>query len=759
MKSKIFALLLALSIAFSCANSFVSAASTTLSMDKTSYSLGEAHTVTYENLTGNNPWWGVYYRNDVPGSINVSSVFWSYMQSGSGTINFNNTDADSSKTWNTLDFGEYKLCLFSNEDIVNGGYVVQAQFNFDVTPSTDFAPPKSIVYNRTATTQGLADGTITINDDANRNITSYALYWGDNNGKFNDYTPIIVTSNKSGTSRYTFSQNTVIPEKSTRLYAYSRVQNVDSQKCVYTELPKNCAINITEKPYLKFEVLSDLHIESNSSAIHNQHFIAALKDINKTAPDSDTIVFNGDLTDFGQTAQYTQLQAIINHVNPKPEITYVVGNHELRDNTGYDNQIARFKQYTGVTSPYYKKEFKNCTFIILGSEATAIGEQKWNHSAHISDTQFNWLETTLKSANIGSKPIFLFVHQPLKNTVSGSLGNQDWDGIRQDSRLRAILEKYPQVTMFSGHTHWELDSKQPFYNGKGLTFSAFNDASVGYLWTDSQQHKVGSQGLYVEVYKDKILVKGRDFETGCWVSAAQFMVDITLNIKEKAKSLLADSSKLLANETQLKALNEQINELSDTAKASLSDTSAQLTSALKKIATLKQQSTNSSPTIKNSKIYKNGKLLKSQLVKIGNKTYCADKNGNVVKNKTYKIKNKSYAFNKTGVRVLGTKFVTLGGKKHFVKSGVVVCNKAFTYKNKTYVANSKGRILSGNKVVKVPGKSYYVNKKGVVSKNCFKKYKSKWYYANKKGVLYKNTTKKINGKKYKFDKNCVCKNK
>jgi hypothetical protein len=48
---------------------------------------------------------------------------------------------------------------------------------------------------------------------------------------------------------------------------------------------------------------------------------------------------------------------------------------------------------------------------------------------------------------------------------------------------------------------------------------------VGYLWTDDDTELVGSQGYYIEVYDDYVLVRGRDFVNKEWVSNAQFMLN------------------------------------------------------------------------------------------------------------------------------------------------------------------------------------------------------------------------------------------
>jgi hypothetical protein len=46
------------------------------------------------------------------------------------------------------------------------------------------------------------------------------------------------------------------------------------------------------------------------------------------------------------------------------------------------------------------------------------------------------------------------------------------------------------------------------------------------LWTDEDEHKDGSQGLFVEVYADRVVVKGRDFAAGAWLDNARFEFEI-----------------------------------------------------------------------------------------------------------------------------------------------------------------------------------------------------------------------------------------
>lgn len=135
-----------------------------------------------------------------------------------------------------------------------------------------------------------------------------------------------------------------------------------------------------------------------------------------------------------------------------------------------------------------------------------------------------WLEDLLIKASKTKGPICVFLHQPIYNTVSGSLPGQNWDGVEDDEALLNLLNKYPNVLVFTGHTHWKFDSERPILDGKGQGASFFNSSAISYLWTDEDKHFDGSQGYFVEVYEKFILIRGYDFDLEQWNSNAQFMI-------------------------------------------------------------------------------------------------------------------------------------------------------------------------------------------------------------------------------------------
>ncbi|WP_341865988.1 metallophosphoesterase family protein [Paenibacillus ferrarius] len=287
---------------------------------------------------------------------------------------------------------------------------------------------------------------------------------------------------------------------------------------------------------MKFQVITDTHVQGSPTETYSRNFNSALQDISTTVSDSDGIMHIGDITDSGALAEYNTFSSIWNlHKDSLPPMHVTVGNHDVRW-ADFNQRLSRFTAITGVSKPYYDLWIKGYHFIFLGTE------KGLKDSSYLSETQLKWLDEKLSENEARDKPIFIFHHQPLKNTVAGAnvANNKDfnWYGVRQDRELKTILSKHPQSILFSGHTHWELGSKDTMYNAKYATM--FNCASAGYLWTDNDIGKAGSQGFFVEVYNDKVLVKGRDFLAKSWIPDAQYVVALPAQIPVVDKAVDPD---------------------------------------------------------------------------------------------------------------------------------------------------------------------------------------------------------------------------
>ncbi|WP_379360510.1 MULTISPECIES: S-layer homology domain-containing protein [unclassified Paenibacillus] len=483
------------------------AAAQTVTMDKPAYIQGKPITLSFTGGTLND-WIGLYPKGAEPKGSNPS-LTWGYTKSNpNGKMSFVKTLAP----------GEYEVLYMEND-----GYNIFQRVPFSII---SLSPPSGVTFHDTDGDGGEVGGEVRIAPPAiAANVTAYNLYWGDDVGKLAGLAPIAVLSPDLGGGSYavyTFPDNTPIPAGATKLLAYSDSAAGETDSSAEAALPGI----VRETPEAQFQVLSDMHVMGDPNHIHNKHLDDTLKDIAELAPDSDGIMTVGDNTENGYEEQYKELARIFDKYKEQlPESYFVEGNHDVRWGD-WDIRSDLFEKYTNMTSKYYDVWVKGYHFIFLGTE------KGLKDYSYLSDEQLQWLEQKLAEDAAANKPVFVFHHQPLKNTVAGTQVSKNpsfyWYGVRQDRELKTILSKYPQAIMFSGHTHWELGSMDTMYNSKYATM--FNTAATSYLWTDGNASKVGNQGYFVEVYDDKVLVKGRDFMNDKWIANAQFEVSLPASI-------------------------------------------------------------------------------------------------------------------------------------------------------------------------------------------------------------------------------------
>jgi 3',5'-cyclic AMP phosphodiesterase CpdA len=269
---------------------------------------------------------------------------------------------------------------------------------------------------------------------------------------------------------------------------------------------------------LKFQVITDTHVTTEPEHTHNRNLARALEDIKRQAPDSDGIMHAGDITDHGFPDEYAEFQRIWReHGDGLPVSYFASGNHDVALGH-WPSRLKAYMDATKMEGPYHDHWVKGYHFIFLGTEK---GLELF---ADLSDEQLAWLDAKLSEGQDSGRPAFVFLHQPLKDTVAGSYEAQKWYGVTQDEELKAVLSKYPNAILFTGHTHWELGSQHTVFGGKDRMPMMINAASVAYLWTDEDKHKDGSQGLFVEVYADRVIIKGRDFAAGEWLDEYEFQL-------------------------------------------------------------------------------------------------------------------------------------------------------------------------------------------------------------------------------------------
>lgn len=450
----------------------------------------------------------------------------------------------------------------------------------DRTISTKGAP-LSAKYKLNNAGTGLAAGTVTVTfpDEAVSTANAVVMFWANSNGDLAEYTPVVKKRITAKKMKIKIPDSTIIPSKATQLRVYTywglKLDGDGQWQGTRSESFQACKLSSGDayKPggsYIQFQVLSDIHINQNGDTDGWNtggllYFPQALADIASINPNSTTVIV-GDMADTGKESEYQKMDELIGAQEgvDRSCVYLTIGNHDYYSGTSgnptqmdfsdsaQEERRSVFKKYAakaaGVsftsdasTSLYYSKKIDGYYHIMLGSE-----KQINTVDAYLSDAQLEWFEKQLKKAKAESatKPVFVYLHQSIYETIAGSFAGQNWDGIvnahtsaDDDSpraKLTAILKKYPQVVMFDGHSHWDLDSMGNIHqrnkNSDGLP-TILNTASVGYLWSTFNDlndikgtFEEGSQGYYVRVYDDKVVVMGRDFKSGKYVASAMYEI-------------------------------------------------------------------------------------------------------------------------------------------------------------------------------------------------------------------------------------------
>ncbi len=500
-----------------------------LSTDKLVYQEGEPIMVTA--FGSERDWCGIYAADQAtPGTHSAIRYYYVHRTDGfpSGTaVDIRNAfRRDHSRpALINIPVGEYKIYLCAND-----GYDVLGEVSIQVVPREkeiipDEVPgdPASAVYASANAGKGRADGTVTITAGSYL-PHSYKLWWANADGPIEGYSEMDTVICAGPTTTLKVTPYTLIPQGADRILVYAANGDHVSEKYVEAMLPEGAGNYSLGDTVRELQVLSDVHLTTDRGHAYNKHFEMALEEIKKLSPSSAGIFVNGDIVNNGAAAEYSQLQSILKRqAEGLPPVHIGIGNHEYFANgAGDTQQVDRFLTGTKNDSEtiYFDRWVDGMHFIFLASEGV-------EDYAYLSEAQLKWVDELLdKDAETGA-PVFVFLHQGIIDTVAGTFGYQGWHGIFQGMELSEILKDHPNVVLFSGHSHWTLESDGSFKAADDKLPTILNSTATSYLWDDyanvTQVGVPGSQGYYIYMYDDCIVFRGREFTEGKWVGSAQFI--------------------------------------------------------------------------------------------------------------------------------------------------------------------------------------------------------------------------------------------
>ena len=529
-----------------------------LGVNKSRYEYGESIWVTATGVRSKD-WVGIAPRGYTEGTIR-----WYYIASAGNGVPYDVRQAPnlagSLNAYADTPEGLYTIYLIENDSYLKNGFTISINIavgdvddpdNGKITvsgaeeePTAKPSAPTSATYDINDSTSGYAAGTVTVTMPSDQ-LTDRAIvmYWADANGILEGYTAHARFKVTGETTTFTFTDSMIIPQGATRLLVYAQNTSAEllSDECISIDLPQGAQAEITGDPNTSFFIISDIHIGKNGSA---ERFKKMLSEAIALKPNGTAIFIVGDMADNGYASQFADMVALHKEVmdaNGKDVADYplflTLGNHDYPAMTGTFLEYATLPDGTHPTKTSYDFWLDGYHYIFLGSDANS------GLYATLGEETLAWLDQKLNECRDPSRPTFVFLHQPMYNTVSGSLLGENWNGVNNEEALRAVLKKYPEVVMFNGHTHWTMDSKGNIFEGtEDLPIHIFNCASVSYLWsgfnTITGEDLAGSQGYFIEIYNGQILVRGRDFANSAWIPAAQYLVEMTGEAAENGGHIL-----------------------------------------------------------------------------------------------------------------------------------------------------------------------------------------------------------------------------
>lgn len=283
-------------------------------------------------------------------------------------------------------------------------------------------------------------------------------------------------------------------------------------------------------PVMRFVATSDTHIKTlgdtgcrRLSAMLKTAY--AISEADEDYNNLDAVVFSGDITDYGFRDSFFAFAAITdNEIREGTERLAVVS--KAHDSyTYFNNSLKVFSSITGQETDFHR--------VIGGFHF--IGVSRSETIKQYTDEQVKWLDENIAAAvkEDPEKPVFVFQHEHVKDTVYGSSETDGW-GL---DVFTQVLSKYPQVVHISGHSHFPANDPRAVWQG---SFTAINDGGLAYyeLAVDGKNGQFPdekdrmSQALIIEVdAENRVLVKVLDVDDGKIMR--EFLID---NITEENKT-------------------------------------------------------------------------------------------------------------------------------------------------------------------------------------------------------------------------------
>lgn len=386
----------------------------------------------------------------------------------------------------------------------------------------------------------------------------YDIYWGNAegsdltanvNGKTVGYSEFATVEVRFGSGELEFNDFLAIPEGAETMVLKK------GDKVLETEtIPENKRLDYGTQKYA-FGALSDVHFNRYSALSDDDTVVSFPRALNYLKDWGVSVVgISGDLSLNGELDSYEKYNSVVSQYD-FPVYT-CKGNHDCRKYYTLSNwQKNVNKDIYGASKPAgildvssngldFVYECNGDIFIFFSqvSNTYMLGVQL------VTDGQLDWLEKQF--AAYKDRNVYLFFHTFLgsdgipTNMCEGNIINPLGatytltyvKGNKDEKRFKQLLAEYKNVVFFNGHSHWSYDMQKynrelniSDYDGKYAPMVHVSSVAAPRTVTDTslvQKSNPGymSEGLYMTVYNDMLLIRAVDFISGEFLAYATYIV-------------------------------------------------------------------------------------------------------------------------------------------------------------------------------------------------------------------------------------------
>ena len=312
-----------------------------------------------------------------------------------------------------------------------------------------------------------------------------------------------------------FIPQNVAPKNARRIGVY----NVQGNRVGQIPLDSLAFPDVGAKLY-SFGALADVHVQYDTA---QADFQRALEYLNNTEDVAFTCIC-GDLTVNGTDAELTTYKNYVDSYSPNTPVYAVFGNHDT-----YQGLYNNTEKYTGQPFNYTFTQGDD-VFIMVGNISGYSGDV----GTLFTKATLQWLYEQLEANR--NKRCFLFQH------ILSAKGSGDALNVYPHTKLsgaeatvfESLLMHYKNTIWFHGHSHMKFylqyaSDKANYDNVFGIHSVHIPSLSVPRDATSSGYTTIyaDSEGYVVDVYKNGIHLRGRDFVKGEFLPIASYWLDTT----------------------------------------------------------------------------------------------------------------------------------------------------------------------------------------------------------------------------------------